>query len=366
MSWSYWFCDTITGVKQLQVEPASGSFGRLLNTAGSGSHTFKLGDRKLSREVWRGLTTPWARTLVQCWEGDPVYAGVITGRPYNPGTMTLTLPHTDIRSMFMARYPFGVASYWADELAGIPGNLTVTNRSIVAALGLVVQAGLQGPPGAAPYALPIVLPTLTTPGAFSRVFENFNFAKVADIITELQELDGGPDVDFAPRWSASGTLEWVLRAGALTGGTFEFNLSAADNPVASFDVAEDALKQVTGVFGVGRGSGADMVVGGTPGAPVVGIPARDEVAKWTHVPTNAEASSLAREQVRVNQYPKTQPALKVLASTVDPRTLVLGSKVSTFLRDDPFLLDGPDNGWTHYRLVGFNGGVGQELTLEVR
>lgn len=362
MVWSYWFVNTITGEKQLQVEPAGGSFGRVLNAAGSGSHVFKLGDRRLPRQRWWELTEPWARTLVQCWDDVPVYAGLITGRPYSRDSQTLTVTHTDIRSLFLDRYPFGVASYWADELNRVPGKLTITNKSIVAALAKVLEQGMLGPVGAADYTLPVVLPSTGTAGSFSRTFENFNFQNVADIMAELQEMDGGPDVEFAPRWSSSGRLEWVLRAGALTGGTFEWHLEAEQSPVSSFTVAEDALKQVTGTFGVGQGSGADMIVGGTPGVATAAIPARDVIVKWQNVPTDAEASSLAKEHVAAHRDPTVQPALKVLASTVDPTTLILGSTIRTYDLDDPWLPDG----WTDQRLIGVSGGVGEEIVLTVQ
>jgi hypothetical protein len=365
--WSFWFCDTVTGVRQLQVFPSEGSWSVLLNAGGDGSHKFKLGERRLPRETWRALTTPWARTLVQCWNGIPRYAGVVTGRPYDRATQTLDVQHADVRTMFLKRYPFGTAGYWANEALRIPGTLTITGKSLRAAVGLVLQAGLTGPAGGAPYGLPIVLPSLTEAGTFSKVYENFNFKKVSEIIGELQDMDGGPDIDFTPRWSTTGALEWVARIGspavpALTGNTLEWHMETRKPVVSAGSMGEDALKQITGVYGVGRGTGPDIIVGGTVGAAVAAIPARDDHVKWDNADTIAEATSFARERLAANKYPTTEPKLKVRASHVDPNTLVLGSAIRLHDKNDPWLPDG----WTDYRLLGASGGVDEDIALIVQ
>jgi hypothetical protein len=303
--------------------------------------------------------------MVICWEGDPVAARLIMGRSYNRDKQLLTVDHTDVRTLFLTRYPFGVNSYWEDELAGVVGNLTITNKSLVSAVGLVLEAGLTGPPpplAYASYALPMTLPSLSESGSYSAVYDNFNFQKVADVLDELQEMDGGPDVDFAPQWSGTDTLEWVVRAGALTGGTFEFDLSDPACPVSSTEFDEDAMKQVTGVYGIGAGNGTSMIVGGTPGSLVADIPAREDVVKWKMVKTIPHAAALAKEHVAAFKEPTLEPSFTVLATEVSPLDLVLGSTITVTDDDDPFLLDGP----TDYRLIGVSGGVGLKLSLTVQ
>jgi hypothetical protein len=361
VTWSYWFCDTLTGEKQLEVEPAGGSWSRRLNVTQSGSHVFSLGDRLHTRATWRSLTETWNRVLVQCWDDVPVYAGVVTGRPYNRDTQMLTVQHTDIRSWFSYRYPFGVAGY--SDVSLVPGNLTITSKSLVSAVGLVLDAGLKGPIGApyAIYPLPIVLPSLVESGSFSAVYENYNFQRVADILDDLQGLDGGPDVEFVPQWSGTDTLEWVTRAGALTGGTFDFDLTAADSPVSSYKSSEDGLKQVTGVFGIGQGYGLTMAVGGTANALPYVIPARDTTYPVKMATTPGEAGDLAFARVQKYKYATVQPELTVLATEVSPTDLVLGSTITVTDSDDPFLPDGP----TDFRLIGLSGGVGDSLTLTI-
>lgn len=364
MSWSYWFCDTITGEKLQQVYPSAGSWSRALNQAQSGSHTFPLGEPVLTREVWRDITASWSRTFVQCWDDEPVYAGVVTGQPYDRDRRMLTVNHSDIRCMFLDRYPFGEDGYWENEGAGIPGEFAVSGVSPVSAAGLAVQAGLTAASTAiADCTLPIVLPSLVESGTFSATYANYTFQNVSDILDEIQEMDGGPDIEFAPRWSGSDTLEWVMRAGALDGGDFEFDLTAPDCPVSSVKVRSDGLKQVTGVFGVGAGFGPSMIVGGQgAGAPTATIPSRDDVVVWKMVQTIPQVAALAVERIAAFNSPTVQPTFVVQADEVSPLDLILGSTVATVDSGDPFLPDGT----SECRLIGLSGGVGSGLTLTVQ
>lgn len=362
--WSYHLCDSITGEKLLEIQPDSGSWASSLNRPDGGSHVFKLADLRIKRETMWNLTTPWARTLVQCWNKQPRYAGLVSGRPYDWGTKQLTLTHTDVRSIFLARYPFGVGSYWADLAETIPGRLVLSGLSLRAIAANVVEQGLLGP--TSKYALPIVLPSRTEAGPHSLTVENFNFRKVADLLDEIQRMDGGPDIEFAPRWSTSDRLEWVMRAGspaapALTGNEFEFNLSAEESKIASFTIAEDAQKQVTGVFGLGEGSGADKIVGGTPGLSVADIPARDEAISFSMAKTRPDAASLASEYLKAHRGSSVVSSLSVRTTDVDPNRLVLGSTISIFDKGDWWNADG----WVKYRLIGLSGDMGETMKLAV-
>lgn len=366
MTWSYVFCDTITGDKVFEstdlvlVEPSSGPWSKRLNVGGNGHNVFELGDFVSSarRNEWRNATIPWARTLVVCWDAVPRYAGVIAGRPYDPFTRKLTIRHVDLRTLFLARYPFGEDSYWENESLGIPGKLVIENKSIAAAVATVLHAATTGPAGGADYSLPITLPSMSTSGTFDAVYENYNFRKVAHVLDELQSMDGGPDIEFRERWLA-GKLDWETRVGTLTGGSFTFDLDAEDGKVTAFNTGEDAMKQVTGVFGVGQGYGKTMVVGGTPGVTVADIPARDDHVAWKMVKTNEHASKMAKERLRVFKSPTVQPRIKVLATEVSPTSLVLGSSVTVQKVDDPFMLDAPKT----YRLIGLSGDTGLEIEL---
>lgn len=356
--WSYWICDTRTGDKQLQVFPSSSPWSRVLNASGSGTHTFQLGDRKLSRETWRDLTTPWARELVVDRGGVVRFSGLITGRPFNRDKQELTLQTVDVRDIFQHRYPFGVTSYWADEAAHVPGKLVLTNLSYAAIAANVIAQGVVGPRGN--YSLPIVLPSLTEAGGISKTYYNYNLVSCFDILDEIQKADGGPDIDFEPRWSTSGKLEWVMRAG-VTGPTFDWNLTAKKPGLTGVTVGEDATKQTDGVFSVGQGSEADMRVGGV-GLPIT-TPALDSVQSHKTVDSEPELAGYSSAALATLNNPTITWDASFLAGeypTVEK--LQLGATIRTYLKGDPWLADG----WQSHRLIGYSGDMSETIKLTVQ
>jgi len=357
MSYTYAIVDTRTGVKQETVFPASGSWKRILNGNGSGSHTFQLGDRALSSASWRALTTPWARTLVVSRNGSVVYAGLITSRPYDHGTTTLTVNHTDIRGILASRYPFGVGTY-----AG--GTLVCSGLSLRAIAGRVVAAGLTGPRST--YSLPIIIPTTTELGNDSRTYDNWNFQTVSDILDDLQQVANGPDIDFEPRWSASGTLEYVMRVGTPTvpllgGASFDFNMNGTKSPLSGIGVNEDGSAQISGVFIIGQGSEADMIVGGIPvGSELPGIiPARDTTQSFKTVTTEATAGAMAVAASAALYGLTKQWDFKMVANDAVPiEGLRLGCTLKLHFQNDPWIPDG----WSSLRLIGLSGDMTETVT----
>lgn len=363
MSWSYWIVDTRTGVKQLPLQPASGSWGRQLNGDKQGRHTFNLSTSKLTRAQWRALTVPLARTLVVSWAGVAWYAGMITARPFDMDSSTLTLEHADIRSIFADRYPFGAGSY-----AG--GTLVCTNRSWRAIVARVVQRGLDGPGGI--YSLPIVLPsTSEAENPHSKTYHNYNFTTVYDALADLQKTEGGPDTDFEPRWNANGDLEWLLRVGsptapALTGGVVEFNMTAAQKALTGVTVGENSAKQVTGVFGIGQGSEEDMIVGsvGNPEEAAT-IPARDITESHKTAETEAAAAQFAAASIAVLQHPTNQWDFTIVLGELNGTqvaALRLGATLRLYYKGHMWIEDG----WHDLRLVGFTGDMTDRIKVEVQ
>jgi len=356
-AYEYWFCDTVTGVKQLRVVPSSGAWSRVLNGAGSGSHTFQLGDRKLPRSSWRSLTSPWARTLVVARGGKVVYAGLVKSLQWDAATKTLTVNHADVRTILGDRYPFGVTSYHG-------GTLVVTGKSFGAAAAMVVGAGLIGPRPI--FALPIVLPSTATSGTYSHTYNAYNFTTVADALTDIQKL--GPDIDFEPRWSSSDTLEWVMRVGAnlLTGGAFDFPMNAGKPALTGVKNMLDASQQVTGVYAIGQGSGEDMIVGGIPAGTEQAaiIPARETTQPYKESKTEAEASGYAVAATNALHEATSQWSFSyIINDDIAPvENLQLGSTLRLYYDDDEWIYDG----WQTVRLTGLSGDMTETVTPTVQ
>ena len=163
MTYSFHIVATQTGITQIEVFPSAGSWSRVLNAGGKGSHSFVLGgpdpESGLADPMEdHGLTEDWARTLVVSWDGVVVYAGVIVKRVWDDPTQTLTLEHEDVRSLFSRRFPFGTVGYWAAGTSETQsGLLTLTALSLRASVIRIMQESLTGP-FPSKWALPIDLP----------------------------------------------------------------------------------------------------------------------------------------------------------------------------------------------------------------
>ena len=363
MAWTYWMCDTVTGTRLLQVVPSAGSWGRVLNAFRGGSHEFKTAAVSSPVTPWASITVPWATTLVQCWNGRPVYAGIVTGRneAWDDGR-TFTITHSEFRIIFARRFPFAVGAF-----AG--GTFSANNlqyRSILATLlqYTTVVGGTQ--------ILPVVLPAIVA-GTQSRTYYNYSLQSIEDGLREIQNSNGGPDIDFAPSWSGglSGGLQYTARMGTdaapkLTGGIFDFNMTAERNGLFNVSITEDATKQLTGIIAVGAGSGADVKVAqaGIGAAGTFGtVPRLDVAHPFGQIEVQTDLQNHANAEIALYQYPTKQWQMSLMADgPVDVGSLVLGSTLRVYNKGRILAPDG----WTSQRLIGISGDLSNKITLDVQ
>lgn len=365
MSWNYWIVDTRTGVRQLQVHPSASSFSRVLNGEGSGSHSFQLGERVLSRSVWRGLVTPWSRTLVVSWCETAVFAGVVVDASYDRDLMVLNVATADVRRIFSYRFPFGATSYYLGD-AVTPGKLVCTNLSLRSIVSRVMSAGLTGPFPI--YSLPITLPTSSEAGTHSRTFYNYNFRTVDDLLEELQNTDGGPDIDFEPSW-VSNALVWTMRTGTpaapqLSGNTFEWNMSSASPGLTGVRQTVSGAKQASGVFTIGEGSEEDMRVVGAGLATAAPFPALDVTQSFKSGDLGDDALfAQSKAMLDLLKRSTVQWEMGALASGYPGADrLRLGSTLRVNFQDDPWI----DDGYSVTRLIGFSGDMSERVRFDVQ
>jgi hypothetical protein len=307
------FCDTRSGdrLQNISFDSLSSPWQRMLGVASGRQQTaLPLHAVEFSRSDIRGLTVPWDRTLVLSWNGTPRYAGLITGRPYSASSNVVTLRHDDLRQLWLARYPFGEDSYWADDAETIPGKLELSMLSWQAIAARVVYESITGPRDN--YGLPIVLPSMTEAGTAGFFLDNYTFTNTADALDNIQAQDGAPEIDFLPRWSpTTGRLEWVLDMGTwseplIRKNTIEVNYAAPNPGLVELDTEEDALKQATGLFVTGEGSGQTLVVGADPDAPHEDIPALDRVVRRGTTRNAGEARLYAIDAFRLHKSPTVE------------------------------------------------------------
>lgn len=351
MSWNVWVVNTHNGLRRYKMPVSSFSWDRILGAAGSGSATIQLTDAVVSKLDFMDLTAPVMRTWVLSWGNTAVYAGHVWSRDYDrdAGTMTVTLG--DVWSMLAGRLALDRA---ATNIA--TSKLTYSGLTLATIAKKIVQSGMTTPSN--DWLLPIVYDP-DVAGGTGREYFGYEFPRVGDVLDTIMKAAGGPDIDFQPRWTVETNpkLEWVMRAGNLTAGTWEWNITAPDSGATGVTWKEDASKVATSVIGRGEGSEKN-VMHARRQADFLGYAV--ERVESTQLKTQAEVDGFAQSMLDTYKTPTQQFGMSIMASGRVPVTaLQLGGRVRLFSSGDPVITDG-----LHVnRLVQFSGGLGEKISL---
>lgn len=348
-----WVCDTITGAR-LNVVPVSAfSWARCFNEGSSGSATIPVNDADVKRLDLRSLIVEGTNMLVLESGGQVVAAGVIGDTDYDKDAGTLTVPHHDIWSILAGRLAIkhGAANIMTEKLVYGPLSLgTIAKRLVQEAIA----------PGGW-YDLPIEFPA-DVAGSASRTFYGYNMQEIPDALKEIMESDGGPDIDFTPRWSSSGSLEWVMRAAPnlASGGVWEYNLDAAKCAATKVKARTDSSRLANNAFAVGEGSEKNTLYRSNP-SPDHSRPAAEGAAPFKSVTSLGVLGQLAVEQSRVLSKPTKQFSMSIQKDGKPGVTdLSLGDTIRVVTAADPWL----PAGISSHRLIKFSGSLGTEISLE--
>lgn len=368
MAWNAWLCDTRTGAGRVRVNPATFSWGRALNSGGSGQATFRLGDPKARLNISRASTLPLAKTLVLDWGGKVVYAGIIWARPYSKDAQTLTLSHKDVWSILPYRH---VVESNSDDVGSKTIVIPPKGQPTLSLASIARTVVFEGQDAASEmYRLPIdfAAPVL---GGHRRTYAGYELHTVQDALQKLMDAAGGPDVDFRPYWTADGLLRYEMRAGSLTSGTWEWNVAAGKSSASGITLDDDASKIAVNTFAIGQGQEDDMKIraGRNDASP---YPVLERRITHKDEKDLAVLESLAAEHLRVYAEPTQQWGISMLArgernesgklSGATVSDLLLGGTVRLYHRGDPWIPDG----WHESRLIGFSGDLGESVQLEMQ
>lgn len=345
--WSYEIRDTQTGAFVDFVYPSAGSWVR--GSVDVREFTFKLDGDGLTRTLRRSLFKTWERAIVVRWNDVPVYAGLIVGRPYSPATRVLRVKHADARILLSKRKLFGVGSY----NPSVPFDWTgYSTRGVVRQL---FYYGLFHPYSAA-WPISGDIEGAETGSSPWAKYWPYDMQENETILSQVEGRDDGPDTDLSIEYR-SGRLYWVPRIGTpfLSGPAFECRLEG-DSILTSVEVLEDALEQATGIFTVGRGSEVDMRVGSAALPPSVGV-SRDYSVSFKDVDDQAALNSLASGRLAAATNPRVEWRASGHTSVIAPDMVRVGSILSIWVEDDPWL----DDGWNRQRVLSFSGSVGSDV-----
>ena len=360
MAWSMTSVVTLDGRSAGPIWPETGSWRNQGNGVGEGQHTFLLADPEhaMPRVYWRDKFVKRRRTLVQSWDGVAVYAGEVIDTDWDADEHRLTVMHREIRGMF-SRLPFGPEHIGPGGKAPTSGSqfTGLSKRGLARA---VVMRGFDSPN--ARRRLPIDFGP-EYPGSESAWWSWHQFPTIESMLTEVQNSDGGPDVWLEPMWTQTG-LEWKLRLGnpRLSAGSFTYVRGVDESPVVGLQVREDATRQATQVWGLGQGSGVDMLASvkelpATPDMPVL-----DRVEAFKDVSDGGVLQSLTDGAAAAYAVPTPLATFKLrIGPTVHPAMIRPGTVLNVRVPEDEWIEQQQFTG----RVVSVEGDLSDVLTVGV-
>jgi hypothetical protein len=262
--WEVWVHEAITGTPVERVFPEVFPWSTSLLGDGKATATFKVDDvrKQLTRaRIW-SLFVPNARMLVLRRGSFVAYAGKIDDWDYDRDAQVLTVASVELENEWSWRLTYGVSGY-AD------GTLVVSNRTHSGAARAILARAIQRSPE---WNYPIDLPA-DAPGTFSAQWDFFKKFKISDLLDQIRSE--GYEIYLRPYVDANGNLRLQARVEPkVTIGASTFILQAAESPLSAVGYKLDGSRQLTGLQGVGNGTGQDQEVAWAGSGPYT-IPIRD-------------------------------------------------------------------------------------------
>jgi hypothetical protein len=344
MAWKCYSVSTDTWGDWIELPAEELSGGRALNVGSSGSSSFKVGDPAVAEVVTDATSEPLGRALVFEHDGVVMYVGLIQDAEHDVDSGVLSLPSTDIWWLWQYRHVLAMHGAGAQSLPP----LVYSGLSLATIAKYAVFEGQDAGPSAR-YALPIVWPA-DVAGSDSRAYYGYKFPSVADALDELMKTDGGPDIDFVPQRSSAGKLEWLMRAGTLTSGLWEWDTTAGKSEVVGLKLTKSGGKVTNKVIATGEGAGEDLLVKAEESFASSLFPALERVASYQGINDRDQLSARARADLATSNEPTRQLSFRIpVDGAVKVSELVLGGTARVKTAGVRHLADG----WSDWRLIKF-------------
>lgn len=261
-----WTHDAITGNEREQVTPAEAEASWSMNISGSGScsFTFVVNDAEtgMTGEEIDETFTPNSTFFSLRWRTIVIGAWKIEDWDYNDDKGTVVVTGVELRNEAAWRMTYGVNNYEA-------GTLEVVNRNRQGAVRAILTRFMQWSPE---WAYPIDLPADGS-GSFTQTWEFWKKLTIEDLLTQVEE--DGVEIMFRPYLTETRQLRFeTIVAEKVSVGTSWFHLQAEDSPLSGIHYKKSGAEQLTGLQGIGTGSGQDQPVAWAGGGPYL-IPIRD-------------------------------------------------------------------------------------------
>ncbi|HEY9249286.1 MAG TPA: hypothetical protein VIO38_09155 [Rariglobus sp.] len=304
--------ETVTGRILATLPIVTGRWSAVLNQAGNIEATIPLSDPSVaSMPELRAVIEPWRIFLGARVGARIIEAGPILAHDYDDPTQRLTLKAAGLGALFGRR----LVTRDTDDVA-TAAPLAYTGLSLRTIAKRLVERG-TGKPGAA---LPVV-PEDDITGGHERTYDGYELGDVTERLTQLSEVQGGPDIAFEPRLTSAGThVEWVVRTGtplSQVGDAWRWDVGQPKGGVGGLSVSLDASQMTSKVFVTGQGFEQSMLVGvATDSAPWArGYPLLESAATYSQETSQANLDAHAARRLAEGARPRQTWKLQVQADT---------------------------------------------------
>lgn len=352
MEWETWIYKSRTGAPVDRVHPETFSWSTSLLGDGTGTTTFKVDDTQkgLSRDSIWSLFKPNDHMIVLRRGSFIAYAGKIDDWSYDRDAQTVTVTSVELENEWSWRLTYGVNVYTS-------GTLTVTNRTHSGAVRAILARAMQWSPD---WQYPIDLPADAS-GTFSSTWEYFKKFKISDLLDQIRSE--GYEIYLRPYLAAGDMLRFQTRvASRVTLATSSFILQAEETPLSGVTYRVDGSNQLTGLQGVGNGTGQDQEVAWAGSGPY-DIPIRD--AKFDFPDrTGARLQAATTTTLDAEDEPLVQWSIKefTISDTWPAEEAAPGRVWQIDSQDDLVIPDGRHM----LRVIGVSGDLSTTIQTEVQ
>lgn len=348
-----WTHDAITGDERKRVFPAEQGAQWSMNLLGTGTCSFVF----VVNDAETGMTgaevdatfKPNATMFSLRWGTTVMGAWKIEDWEYADGLVTVT--GVEIRNEATYRLTYGVSVYTS-------GTLTVTNRSHSGAVRAILARFMQWAPE---WKYPIDLPADGS-GSVTTTWEFWKKLTINDLFTQIE--DEGYEVVLRPYLTSGRQLRFqTLVAAKVSVGTSYFHLQAADSPLSGIRYKKSGAEQLTGLQGVGNGTGQDQEVAWAGNSGSSGIPIRDAKREFPDL-TGARLQAATNATFAALSQPIVQWTVSSFTASdyYPPSHAVCGRGWQLESKRHPIFPDGTHN----LRVIASSGSFSNVISTEVQ
>lgn len=350
-----WTHDAITGDEITQVHPAESGAQWSMNLAGTGScsFTFVVTDADTGMDhdeidatfednsVFFALR--WGTTVLGAWK--------LEDWEYDDDKGTVSVSGVELRNEAAWRMTYGVSVYES-------GTLAVTNRNRQGAVRAILQRFMQWSPD---WAYPVDLPA-DGAGTFSATWEFWRKYTIADLLKQVE--DDGVEIFFRPYLTPARQLRFeTIVAVKVSVGTSYFHLQAEDSPLSGVKYKKSGAPRLTGLQGVGNGTGQDQAVAWAGNSGSSGIPIRDAKREFPDL-TGARLQAATNAAFAAMKDPIVQWTVSKFTSSDEypPSHAVVGRGWQLDSKRHRVFPDGPHS----LRVISSSGSFSNVISTEVQ